>query len=73
MALADRKHLCNTYAAKAIILSTINTAPQARSATVSRLFSLYAAISATTNPTTAEITLAVADKIAGNVIAARQA
>ena len=61
------------YAANAMILSAIKTAPQARSATVSRLFSLYAAISATANPTTAEITLAVADRIAGKVIAARHA
>ena len=55
------------------ILSTINTAAHANKATVRRLFSLYAAISATTNPTAAEITLSVAERIAGNVMAARHA
>ena len=55
------------------ILSTIKTAPQAQSATVSKLFSLYDISTATTNPTSAETTLAVDVRIAGNVIAARHA
>ena len=37
-----------------MILSAINTAAHANSATVRRLFSLYATISATTSPTTPE-------------------
>src|SRR5699024_1909444 len=58
---------------KGKILSTRNTATQAQTATVRRLFSRYAAISATTKPAIPEKMLEVADKIAGNVMAARQA
>ena len=63
----------NFYTANSSILSTINTAAHANNATVRRLFSLYAAISATINPTVAEITLSVAKRIAGYVMAARHA
>ena len=56
-----------------MIRSTMNTAAHAHRATVRRLFSRYATISATANPARAEITLAVENKIAGNVIAARHA
>ena len=57
-----------------MILSAINTAAQANKATVRRLFSLYATISATIRPIAPETTPpAVAVRIAGKVIAARQA
>ena len=56
-----------------MIRSTINTAVQASRATVSRLFSLYAAIMATINPASADQIFAVEDRMAGNVMAARQA
>lgn len=51
------------------IISTTSTTPQADNATVSRLFSLKAKKTATMQPITAEITLPVDVKIAGNVIA----
>ena len=56
-----------------MILSVTNTAAQAHNATVSRLFSLYDIKIATANPTTADAIHAVEVRIAGNVIAARQA
>lgn len=56
-----------------MIRSVINTARHARKATVTRLLSLYAAMIATTNPIVAEMTLDVEKRIAGNVMAARQA
>ena len=52
-------------------LSTINTAAHASSATVIKLFSLYAAISATKNPAAPEMMLSVAFRMAGKVMAAR--
>mgnify|MGYP006875989167 CR=1 FL=1 len=54
-------------------LSTINTVAHASRATVSRLFSLYAAISATRKPAAPEMMLSVAFRMAGKVMAARQA
>lgn len=53
--------------------STTNTAAHANNATVSRLFSLYDIKTATANPTTADMILAVDVRIAGKVIAARHA
>ena len=53
--------------------STINTAAHANSATVIKLFSLYAAIRATKNPAAPEMMLSVAFRMAGKVMAARQA
>lgn len=53
--------------------STINTAAHASSATVIRLFSLYAAMRATKKPAAPEMMLSVALRMAGKVIAARQA
>ena len=46
---------------------------QEKHATVTRLFSFRAKITATTSPANAEIGESVAYKIAGNVIAVRQA
>ena len=62
------------YIINSIILSTINTAAHANNATVRRLFSRYATISATMSPAAPEmIPPVVAVRIAGNVIAARHA
>ena len=49
--------------------STTNTAPQADSATVNKLFSLNARKTATIHPTAADKTLPVDVKIAGKVMA----
>ena len=63
-----------SHITNSITRSTINTAAQAHTATVRRLFSLYAAISATISAAIPEtIPADVAVRIAGNVIAARHA
>ena len=54
-------------------LSTKNTAAQENRATVTRLFFLRASKIAVINPANPDITDSVAYKIAGKVIAARQA
>ena len=62
------------YIINPIIRSVTNTAAQANSATVRRLFSLYAAIKAIISPASPDrIPPAVAVRMAGKVIAARQA
>lgn len=67
------KHIYSPHYINCIILSVIKTAAHAKAATITRLFSKYAATSAHMNPTKAEIRLAVELNIAGNVIAARHA
>ena len=54
---------------KGRIRSAINTAVHASRATVSRLLPLYAAMTATASPASAEYMLAVAWRIAGKVMA----
>ena len=63
-----------SYMINSIIRSAINTAAQAQTATVRRLFSLYATISATISAAAPEMIPAdVAVRIAGKVMAARHA
>ena len=63
----------NRLVSSQLLKRTDKLCPELSMGKVRRLFSLYAAISATINPTAAEITLSVAKRIAGNVMAARHA